>query len=260
MQAPSFIKVDFHRLPPTLGRGVTRAALSGLLRRIRAKRIGHSLLAVRPALIGVIVLIASLGVACGGDTPLGNSPMGDSPTRGGYRRPPPLAVLTAPPLPIQWRLLPLPRCPPTPTLAPTATPAPTLTPTPSPTPTPTPTPTGPQTVDDYIVWKVGDEVSPMVEAEARETVLAVHDYAVGIGMPRIDRPLTILLYHNLDALAAEFEAATGRAWGENAVGPNFSAGKSPGCKRRELGSREHIGRAFTRSIHRTTPSGILQAT
>ena len=55
----------------------------------------------------------------------------------------------------------------------------------------------------------------MVEAEARETVLAVHDYAVGLGMPRIDRPITILLYHNLDALAAEFEAATGRAWDEN---------------------------------------------
>ena len=70
------------------------------------------------------------------------------------------------------------------------------------------TPTGPQTVDDYIVWKIGDEVSSTAEAEVRETVLAVHDYAVGIGMPRIDRPITIFLYHNLDSLAAAIRMRT----------------------------------------------------
>ena len=69
-----------------------------------------------------------------------------------------------------------------------------------------PTPTGPQTVDDYIVWKIGDEVSPTVEAEAREAVLAAHDFAVGLGMPRIDRPITIYLYHTLEALEAALEA------------------------------------------------------
>ena len=88
-----------------------------------------------------------------------------------------------------------------------------------------PTPTGPQTVDDYIVWKVGDEVSSTAEAEIRETVLAVHDYAVGIGMPRIDRPITIFLYHNLDSLAAAFNATTGRVF-EDWVGPDFAAGRS----------------------------------
>ena len=89
-----------------------------------------------------------------------------------------------------------------------------------------PTPTGPQAVDDYIVWKVGDEVSPTAEAETRETVLAVHDYAVGIGMPRIDRPITIFLYHNLEALEAAFEAATGHEF-QDGVGPDFAAGADP---------------------------------
>ena len=54
-----------------------------------------------------------------------------------------------------------------------------------------PAQTQPQTVDDYIVWKIGDEVSHVVEAEAKEAVLAAHEYAVGIGLPRIDRPITI---------------------------------------------------------------------
>ena len=94
-----------------------------------------------------------------------------------------------------------------------------------PTPTPTPTPAGAQTVDDYIVWKVGDEVSSTAEAETRETVLAVHDYAVGIGMPRIDRPITIFLYHDLDSLAAAFEANTGEPTTESWYWPEFSQGK-----------------------------------
>ena len=99
---------------------------------------------------------------------------------------------------------------------------------------PTPTPTGPQAVDDYIVWKVGDDVSPTAEAETRETVHEVHDYAVGIGMPRIDRPIFIFLYHNLDSLAAEFEATTGRVF-EDWVGPDFAAGR-----RTILASRDFI--------------------
>ena len=90
---------------------------------------------------------------------------------------------------------------------------------------PKPKATGPQTVDDYIVWKVGDEVSSTVEAEARAKVLAVHDFAVGLGMPRIDRPITIFLFHNLESLAAEFETATGRKF-EEWFGTGFKEGGS----------------------------------
>ena len=138
-----------------------------------------------------------------------------------------------------------------------------------------PTPTGPQAVDDYIVWKVGGEVSPTVEAEARETVLAAHDYAVGIGMPRIDRPITIFLYHDLDSLAAAFEANTGEPKTESWYWPEFSQGKrtilagrdwiavntsatryqewSPDIRKREL-----AGHLF--SVYRRALTGIWQGT
>ena len=89
-----------------------------------------------------------------------------------------------------------------------------------------PTPTGPQTVDDYILWKVGDEVNSTAEAEARETLLAVHDYAVDLGLSRLGSPITIFLHRNLDALAAEFEATTGRVF-ENSAGSDFAAGRNP---------------------------------
>ena len=102
------------------------------------------------------------------------------------------------------------------------------------TPAPEPEATGPQAVNDYIVWRVGDEVSPTEEAEARETVHEVHDYAVGIGVPRIDRPIIIFLYHNLDSLAAEFNATTGRVF-EDWVGPDFATGR-----RTILASRDFI--------------------
>ena len=138
-----------------------------------------------------------------------------------------------------------------------------------------PTPTGPQTVDDYIVWKVGDDVSPSLEAEARETVLAVHDYGVGIGMPRIDRSIAIFLYHNLDSLAAAFEANTGEPTTESWYWPEFSQGKltifagrdwiavttsatryqewSPDTRKREL-----AGNLF--DVYRRALTGIWQGT
>ena len=138
-----------------------------------------------------------------------------------------------------------------------------------------PTPTGPQAVDDYIVWEVGDEVSPAAEAEAREAVLAAHDYAVGIGMPRIDRPIFIFLYHNLDSLAAAFEANTGEPTTESWYWPEFPQGKltilagrdwiavttsatryqewSPDTRKREL-----AGNLF--DVYRRALTGIWQGT
>ena len=91
---------------------------------------------------------------------------------------------------------------------------------------PNPASVGPLNVDDYIVWKVGDEVNLTAEAETRETVLAVYDYAVDLGLSRLGSPITIFLHRNLDALAAEFEATTGREL-ENRVAPDFAAGRNP---------------------------------
>ena len=84
----------------------------------------------------------------------------------------------------------------------------------------------PQTVDDYILWKVGDDVSPTAEAETRETVLAVHDYAVDLGLSRLGSLITIFVYRNLDTLGAEFEATAGRIL-DDSVGPDFAAGRNP---------------------------------
>ena len=106
-------------------------------------------------------------------------------------------------------------------------PTPTATPAPTPTRTPTPTPISKELrdVDGYIVWKIGGEVSPAAEAEARSTVLAVHDFAVSNGLRRVDDPITIFLYHNLDSLASEFEAPTGREY-ENWFSPSFKEGET----------------------------------
>ena len=77
-----------------------------------------------------------------------------------------------------------------------------------------------------IVWKIGDEVNPTAETEARETVLAVHDYAVDLGLSRLGSPITIFVYRNLDTLGAEFEATAGRIL-DDSVGPDFAAGRNP---------------------------------
>ena len=67
-------------------------------------------------------------------------------------------------------------------------------------------------------------MSPAAEAEVRSTILALHDIASSNGLPWIDRPITVFVYHDLDALAAEFESATGRDF-EEWFWPDFKAGK-----------------------------------
>ena len=75
-----------------------------------------------------------------------------------------------------------------------------------------PPPARPRTVEDYVVWKIGDGVSRAAETGAQSTIQDIHEVAISNGLPRIDRPITIFLYHNLDDLAAEFETATGRGY------------------------------------------------
>ena len=165
---------------------------------------------------------------------------------------PPTPVPTATAIPVPTPMptetsvpIPTPTATPAPTATPTLTPEPTATDTPEPHPTPstppvpeptaapTPTPTAtlvsppvwPKNPDDYITWRVGDDVNPSIESEARSVVLAMHDYLVGLGFPPIDRPITIFLYHNLDTLASEFEATTGRGLSEGGAGPAFAEGR-----------------------------------
>ncbi len=68
-------------------------------------------------------------------------------------------------------------------------------------------------------------MSADTESEIREVVRAVHDFAIDNGLPRIDRPITIFIYQDLDSLASEFEATTGRGF-EGSFWPDFKAGNS----------------------------------
>ena len=139
---------------------------------------------------------------------------------------------------------------------------------------PKPEATGPYTVGDYIVWKVGDEVSREAETEVRGTVQAVHDYAASHGLPRIGRPITIFLFHNLDSLASEFETATGRKFeewfwtgfkeGESGTlsSKDFIAVNTSASRYQEI-SPDERARRLARSlfdVYRRTLSGIWEGT
>ena len=118
-----------------------------------------------------------------------------------------------------------------PTPLPTATPTPrsTAIPTPAPQPTatrtPDPAPEWPQTVDELIVWRIGNDISPQIEAEARSVALAMHNYLVSLDFPPIARQVTIFLFHDLDSLAVEFKATTGKGLAEGGAGPAFAEGR-----------------------------------
>ena len=103
--------------------------------------------------------------------------------------------------------------------------APTPTPSPNPAVAPIPVPPGQQSADDYIVWKIGSEVSHTAETAIRSTVQSTHDVAVSNGLPRIDRPITIFVYHNPDSLATEFESTFDRAMTEIWFWPDLSQGR-----------------------------------
>ena len=123
-----------------------------------------------------------------------------------------------------------------------------------------------------------------MEAEARFVVLAMHDYLVGLDFPPIARPVTIFLYHDLDSLAAEFKATTGRGLAEGGAGPAFAEGRrvivftgdwialntsadryqeySPGTRKRILGTnlfyvyqRAVSGLPLSSSNHQVPPVG-----
>ena len=120
---------------------------------------------------------------------------------------PTLAVTVAP--------APMPTVAPSPTVAPapmsTVTPAPMPTPTPEPTPTitPTPTPISKQDILDYVRWEIGSEVSLADQQNARYAVQLMHDYAVSLGLPTIEKDITFHLYHNHDALFETYARVTG---------------------------------------------------
>ena len=164
--------------------------------------------------------------------------------------PEPTATPAPPPTPEPTSTLaPTPSPAPAPTMAPTATPVPTR------APAPTPTPARPQTVDDYIVWKIGGGVDKAAETEVRTTIQAAHEFAARNGLPRIDRPITIFLYYSLDDLAAEFEKATGRSY-EKLVLVECQGRERMDYRQQGFHCSEYVGRALPGRFSRNASDGV----
>ena len=94
------------------------------------------------------------------------------------------------------------------------------------TPTPSPTLARPKTGDDYIVWKVGPGVSPILEAEAKAAVHATHDFALKLGIPLPEHRIVVFQYHDIEGLATSSEATTGRTLVKGGAGRSFAEGRS----------------------------------
>ena len=64
-------------------------------------------------------------------------------------------------------------------------------------------------MDDYVVWKIGEQVRATDAAEIREAVIATHNTFARYGMPRIDETVTIFIYYDPDALEAAVQRGHG---------------------------------------------------
>ena len=91
---------------------------------------------------------------------------------------------------------------------------------------------GTQTVDDYVVWKMGEQVRATDAAEIREAVIATHNTFARYGMPRVDETVTIFIYHDPTVWRLRYkrpragrlmEAKLPRGIGQAVMGPRSSS-------------------------------------
>ena len=81
-------------------------------------------------------------------------------------------------------------------------------PTPTPTPTPKPTPTPPPPPPYVKEFLFGDDVPPQKEADIRQAVHLMHEYALSLGMREsdIERDLAIYVYyHDIDKFVSIYQ-------------------------------------------------------
>ena len=180
---------------------------------------GTARIVVRAALL--MALIAAALTACGDDTQFGTSALSTqthqpvsaavpTPDSQPSATPPPATPSVAPTDTLEPTATPKPSPTPEPTSPPAPTPSPTPAPTMTPTATPIPAPARPQIVDDYVAWKIGGDVSVTVEAEVRDAVVAAHNSLMKLGIPSINKTVTIFVYQDAGTLEAAFKEVTGR--------------------------------------------------
>ena len=75
----------------------------------------------------------------------------------------------------------------------------------------------------YVKWQIGPNVAPEAIEAAIEGAWLMHEYALSLGLPKIDQEITFYLYHDVEGLVPAWEAVTGgnadrdRDWSDGAV-------------------------------------------
>ena len=75
----------------------------------------------------------------------------------------------------------------------------------------------------YVKWQIGHNVAPEAIEAAIEGAWLMHEYALSLGLPKIDQEITFYLYRDVEGLVPAWEAVTGgnadrdRDWSDGAV-------------------------------------------
>ena len=80
----------------------------------------------------------------------------------------------------------------------------------------------------YVKWQIGPNATPEAIEAAIEGAWLMHEYALSLGLPKIDQEITFYLYHDVKGLVPAWEAVTGgnadqdRDWSDGAVAEVWS--------------------------------------
>ncbi len=75
----------------------------------------------------------------------------------------------------------------------------------------------------YVKWQIGPNATPEAIEAAIEGAWLMHEYALSLGLPKIDQEITFYLYHDVKGLVPAWEAVTSgnadqdRDWSDGAV-------------------------------------------
>ena len=76
---------------------------------------------------------------------------------------------------------------------------------------------------DYVKWRIGPDVKPETIEDVIKGARLMHEYAISVGLPQIDKEIAFYLYYDVEGLVPAWEAVTGgnadrdRDWSDGAV-------------------------------------------